>query len=115
MLCMGWLPFTRSTIMTMTDRSRTFGANASVAAFPLGGIGTGNVSLGARGDLRDWELFNRPNKGGIMPNTFFAIRVQAGDAASISRVLEARRPAPHDLSHGYHPLSGAGLPRLAGS
>jgi non-lysosomal glucosylceramidase len=101
--------------MTMTARSRTFDANAHVAAFPLGGIGTGNVSLGARGDLRDWELFNRPNKGGVMPNTFFAIRVQAGQAAPISRVLEARRPAPHDLSHGYHPLSGAGLPRLAGS
>jgi hypothetical protein len=27
-------------------------------AFLLGGIGTGSVSLGARGELRDWELFN---------------------------------------------------------
>jgi non-lysosomal glucosylceramidase len=95
--------------------SRTFDADARVAAFPLGGIGTGNVSLGARGELRDWELFNRPNKGGQMPNTFFAIRVQAGSQAPITRVLEARRPPPHDLSHGYHPLSGAGLPRLAAS
>src|SRR5258707_15567154 len=97
----------------MTSRSRTFDANASAAAFPLGGIGTGNVSLGARGELRDWELFNRPNKGGQMPNTFFALRAQAGSGLPITRVLEARRPPPHDLSHGYHPVSAAGLPRLA--
>ena len=37
---------------------RTFAAEATEAAFPLGGIGTGNVSVGARGELRDWEIFN---------------------------------------------------------
>ncbi len=31
-------------------------------ALPLGGIGTGTVSLGGRGDLRNWELMNRPAK-----------------------------------------------------
>jgi non-lysosomal glucosylceramidase len=44
-------------------RVRTFDQTASAVAFPLGGIGTGNVSLGARGDLRDWEIFNHPDKG----------------------------------------------------
>ena len=28
-------------------------------AMPLGGIGTGTVSVGGRGDLRDWEIMNR--------------------------------------------------------
>jgi uncharacterized protein (DUF608 family) len=28
-------------------------------SMPLGGIGTGTVSIGGRGDLRDWELGNR--------------------------------------------------------
>ncbi|MCG8453971.1 MAG: non-lysosomal glucosylceramidase [Spirochaetales bacterium] len=32
-------------------------------ALPLGGIGTGTVSLGGRGDLRDWEIMNSPGKG----------------------------------------------------
>lgn len=36
-------------------------------ALPLGGIGTGTVSLGGRGDLRDWEIMNRPAKG-FKPN-----------------------------------------------
>jgi len=29
-------------------------------ALPLGGIGTGTVSLGGRGELRDWEIMNKP-------------------------------------------------------
>jgi len=28
-------------------------------AMPLGGIGTGTVSIGGKGDLRDWEIMNR--------------------------------------------------------
>ena len=31
-------------------------------ALPLGGIGTGTVSLGGRGELRDWEIANVPAK-----------------------------------------------------
>src|SRR6266581_66315 len=42
------------------------GAAAGEVAFPLGGIGTGTVSLGARGELRDWEIFNRPAKRRIL-------------------------------------------------
>jgi len=30
------------------------GAHLRRVALPLGGIGTGTVSLGGRGDLRDW-------------------------------------------------------------
>ena len=65
-----------------TDRSstswtgpRVLGPEAATAAFPLGGIGTGNVSIGARGELRDWEISNHPDKGTWLPFTFFAIRV----------------------------------------
>lgn len=31
-------------------------------ALPLGGIGTGTVSLGGRGELRDWEIMNLPSR-----------------------------------------------------
>jgi non-lysosomal glucosylceramidase len=96
----------------MTYQPRKFGAEASVAAFPLGGIGTGNISLGARGDLRDWEIFNAPNKGFRMPNTFFAIWAQSVENPAVCKVLEGPLPLPHNLSHGYHPWTAGGLPRL---
>ena len=35
------------------------GTYLTEVAMPLGGIGTGGVSIGGRGDLRDWELMNR--------------------------------------------------------
>ncbi|HUL64635.1 MAG TPA: GH116 family glycosyl-hydrolase, partial [Burkholderiaceae bacterium] len=66
----------------MTRRNRTSAARAfsgralGQIAFPLGGIGTGTVSLGGRGNLQDWELFNRPGKGDTLARTFLAIRVQ---------------------------------------
>ncbi len=91
---------------------REYDSTAAVAAFPLGGIGTGNVSLGARGDLRDWEIAYRPDKGNNLSTTFFALRAQLGDQPSVTRVLEGPVQPPHDLSHGYHPSTTAGLPRL---
>jgi D-arabinan exo beta-(1,2)-arabinofuranosidase (non-reducing end) len=88
--------------------------DSAVAAFPLGGIGTGNVSLGARGDLRDWELFNRPGKGLRLPYTFFALRVANGGTKT-ARVLEARLRPPHGGPMGYFGGEVAGLPRLTDS
>ena len=95
--------------------ARTFGPAATRAAFPLGGIGTGNVSIGARGEFRDWELANRPGKGRHNPFTFFAIRVAGDGAPAITRVLEAQLAPPHDSDQGYRPGDLAGLPRLADS
>lgn len=92
-------------------RRRVLDAAARPVAFPLGGIGTGNVSLGARGELRDWELANRPDKGAALPYSSFAIRTQTGDDAPFTRVLEAMPRPPFDDDQG-HAISGFGLPRL---
>ena len=94
------------------DKIRSFDATASALAFPLGGIGTGNVSLDSRGELRNWEIFNRPAKGASLPHTFFAIRTQPTGQEPTMRVLEGPIQTPHVLSHGYHPMTGAGLPRF---
>src|SRR5690242_4462810 len=39
------------------------GRQLAMLAMPIGGVGTGCISLGGRGQLRDWEIFNRPDKG----------------------------------------------------
>ena len=63
--------------------------HAKEAAFPLGGIGTGNVSIGARGELRDWEIFNWPGKKNFLPFSFFAIWAQKPDQAPVAKILES--------------------------
>ena len=41
---------------------RTFtGRQLAMIAFPLGGVAAGGVALGGRGQLRDWQIFNRPD------------------------------------------------------
>ena len=98
--------------MKINPEIRTFDSSATAVAFPLGGIGTGNVSLGARGEWRDWEIFNQPAKGNTLPNTFFALRVQQGEAEPQLRVIEGPLQPPFTLSHGIHPRNGGGLPRF---
>lgn len=94
---------------------RCYGREATEAAFLLGGIGTGNFSIGARGELRDWEIFNRPGKGVKLPYTFFAIRTETSSGKVIAKVLESQIVKPFSKSHGFHSSEVAGLPRLKDS
>ena len=61
-------------------------------ALPLGGIGTGTVSLGGRGELRDWEIMNVPAKGYSTVTTgndapFFAIHTQKEGTPSQTKAV----------------------------
>ncbi|MBB5742516.1 uncharacterized protein (DUF608 family) [Microbacterium ginsengiterrae] len=101
----------------MAERRRAPGIphTSQATAFPLGGIGTGNVSIGARGELRDWELENLPDKGRRNPHSFFAIHAAPAGGDTVTRVLEARLTGRHDADAGYPFEQLAGLPRLAGA
>lgn len=86
-------------------------------ALPLGGIGTGTVSLGGRGDLRDWEIVNRPAKGflpalGRYGAPFFALYAQPADGTPVTRLLEG--PLELDAYEGSHGSRARnhGLPRF---
>ncbi len=105
-------------------RQRRFsGRELSEIAFPLGGIGTGTVSLGGRGQLRDWEIFNRPAKGRNLPYTFFALWARTKGGKPIARILESQLQPPFTGAGqvvswgagGFGPSSAqvSGLPRLA--
>lgn len=85
-------------------------------ALPVGGIGTGTVSLGGRGDLRDWEIMNIPAKGfnpgsGRNHSAFFVLYTEVEGQKDL-RLLEG--PVPF---YEYEGSSGAiasnhGLPRF---
>jgi uncharacterized protein (DUF608 family) len=84
------------------------GDYATKVAMPLGGIGTGTVSIGGRGDLRDWEIVNQgalgwkpvfnSSKGSIQLAPFFAINTKTSEGKSQTRILEG--PLPSDNLEG---------------
>src|SRR5262245_34780833 len=90
--------------------NRYEGAQLREIAFPLGGIGTGTISLGGRAELRDFEIFNRPAKGFNPPYSFFALRAQAGGQPAVTRILEGVLQPSYSGSYGVN-VPAAGLPR----
>lgn len=81
-------------------------------ALPMGGIGTGTVSLGGRGELRDWEIVNRPAKGFAPRHTFFALYAKTQDQPSVSRVLEGALEEEDYVGPYGSEMPNHGLPRF---
>jgi non-lysosomal glucosylceramidase len=79
-------------------------------ALPVGGIGTGTISLGGRGDWRDWEIMNRPAKGFNPGSPFFAIRVKPAKGDAIVRALQG--PIDEHLYEGAFGVKNATNPGL---
>ncbi len=109
------VPYGRDELLRR-EPSRSFsGRQLSEIAFPLGGIGTGTVSLGGRGELRDWEIFNRPNKGHSLPFTFVALWIRRPGESPLVRVVEAPLQPPFRGAQGYPREGAQGLPRFRGA
>ena len=85
-------------------------------ALPLGGIGTGTVSLGGRGELRDWEIMNIPAKGYSTVTTgndapFFAIHVNQNTKKITKALLGPLYDAEYQHKEGRS-VDHHGLPRF---
>ena len=88
------------------------GRQLRMISFPLGGVAAGSVGLGGRGQLINWEIFNRPNKGFRPSYAFPAIWAQAGNAKPVARVLESRILPPYEGQDGLGSNNVPGLSRL---
>ncbi|MGH9447127.1 MAG: GH116 family glycosyl-hydrolase, partial [Terriglobia bacterium] len=92
---------------------RFSGNHLKMLSFPLGGVGAGSIGLGGRGQLQEWWIFNRPDKGNSPAYAFPAIWARSGTRKPVSRVLEARILPPYEGSSGLGSANAPGLPRLA--
>jgi non-lysosomal glucosylceramidase len=88
------------------------GSHLKMISFPLGGVGAGSLGLGGRGQLRDWEIFNRPNQGFSPSYAFPSIWVQIGNQPPVAHILEARILPPFQGEDGLGSQNAAGLTRL---
>ncbi len=98
------------------------GDNLAEISMPLGGLGTGTVGLGGRGDLRDWEIVNRGAMGyrpafsagplNLAVAPFFAVYAKDADGKSHARLaegpIEARKAIGDWGSNEYN----SGFPRF---
>lgn len=91
-------------------------------SFPLGGIGTGSIGLAGNGELKDWEIFNRPNKCSRNGYSHFAIKATYSDR-NIVKVLHGdtnedymgnscASKGHHGYGYGPHENSLAGFPHF---
>lgn len=89
-------------------------------ALPLGGIGTGTVSLGGRGELRDWEIMNVPGKKYSTVTTgnnapFFAIYTKPEKGEAQTTLLAGALYDQEYLHYEGRPVNHHGLPRFKNS
>ena len=87
-------------------------------ALPLGGIGTGTVSLGGRGELRDWEIMNVPAKNYSTVTTgnnapFFAIYTKEQDQQAQTTLLSGPLYPAEYLHYEGRGVNHHGMPRFA--
>ena len=64
-------------------------------AFPIGGLGTGNITLGGRGEIREMEIFNRPAKGKHPDFTFFSLWAREEGKEPVAKILERKWIPPY--------------------
>jgi non-lysosomal glucosylceramidase len=72
---------------TINDRFIYTGARRKYVSFPLGGIGTGSVSLTGSGRLIDWSIRNRPAIDQFNGYSHFAIKAEREGNLLGARVL----------------------------
>lgn len=91
-------------------------SHVSKVALPVGGIGTGAVSVSGRGNLVDWEIMNRPGKGfsTVTPGNdapFFAIHVEDGEKKHTKGLMGPLMDFEYEHMEG-RPVDHHGIPRF---
>jgi len=107
------IPYTNEELFGVGKPKTYTGRKLDEIAFPLGGIGTGMISLGGWGQFHDFEIFNRPSKGLMFNYTFFTLYAKQGDEEPVTRVLQGPVGGTYTGGgSGVTRMDGSGLPHM---
>ncbi|BCP52304.1 hypothetical protein K32_09210 [Kaistia sp. 32K] len=81
-------------LASIDTRFHYAGERSRYLAFPLGGIGSGGLSISGSGRLVDWSIRNRPALQGYNGYSHFAIKAERAGELVDARVLNG----PYDLN-----------------
>jgi len=81
------VPYSRKQLHQFDGPPVYRGSQLTEVAMPIGGIGAGSISLGGWGQLRDWEIFNRPGKGQNSDCSFFSLWAKPVGGEAVTKVL----------------------------
>ena len=93
----------------MNNRLVYEGPQLSEISFPLGGIGTGCIGLAGNGRLIDWEIWNKPNKGGLNGFSHFAVKAENESEVVDARVLHGDLAPPYSGTQSGTQFNGFGF------
>jgi len=82
------IPYSHRELYKIGPQPWLDGRQLDCVGLPLGGLGTGCISIGGWGRLFDWEIRNRPAKGFSPANAFFTLKVRTARGRSVARVLQ---------------------------
>ena len=89
------------------------GENLRNIFYPLGGIGTGNLLIGGRGNILEFEIFNWAQRDELPPYmTFFSLWCDDGENDPTSVILERRHFDNFTNGFGVPRQQLSGLPRF---
>jgi len=98
---------------TSRQSSAYSGSSLAAIAFPIGGIATGNITLGGRGDIHELEIFNRPAKNIAPEMTFFSLCVRDENGKTVAKILEREILPPYTGWMGFPRNQLAGVSRFS--
>jgi uncharacterized protein (DUF608 family) len=82
-------------------------------SIPLGGIGTGDILIGGRGNIKALEIFNRAAQTGELPYmTFFSLWLKEENSDAVSKILESKLQDDSPGPYGVERRQLSGLPRF---
>jgi uncharacterized protein (DUF608 family) len=109
------IPYKTADLLNPAGRYTYEGAYLDQIRFPLGGIGSGCISLNGRGALVDWSIFGNPNLGWRPELSFLGLWAKTGNDEPVFRVLEGEQPPPYGWggeAQGTGPLAMVGMPHM---